>query len=177
MPSPTLRQPRGRAARRDEGELVPVDPASLSRLSMEQLDELFTTLEPAVLEQLQGHKRGRMLAMTGLDWVPAPLRHALLNRGPWRGEQIDGEFGANAWLSSRRSLEFARYIVREAPSIDGSGPVLRLDYDVAKNPRPLRGLFGELRQLGPGLFLARLYYRRGRGDGRVLPISYFTLES
>ncbi|KIG13614.1 hypothetical protein DB30_07822 [Enhygromyxa salina] len=155
-----------------------LDPASLSRMSTTALDELFTELEPAELAQLQGHKRGRVLAVTGLDWVPAAARSALLgfvNQLPiWRGEVFEGEFGANAWLLPGSRLEFARYVVREAPALDGSGPVIRLDYDVSANPKPLRRIVGELRYLGPGLFLVRMQLLWG---SRVIRASYFTLES
>jgi hypothetical protein len=149
-----------------------VDPASLGRLALSELDELFAELDVAELAQLQGHKRGHVLALGGLDWLPAAVRRALLARGPWRGNNLEGEFGSNTWLLDR--LEFAHYVVREAEAIDGSGPVLRLDYDVAINPKPLRGFVGELRYLGPGLCLARMWYVLGE---RTLRVSYLLLES
>lgn len=149
-----------------------VDPASLGRLSMSELDELFAELDVAELAQLQGHKRGHVLALGGLDWLPARVRRALLARGPWRGNSFEGEFGSNTWLLDR--LEFAHYVVREAEAIDGSGPVLRLDYDVAINPKPLRGFVGELRYLAPGLCLTRMWYVLGE---RTLRVSYLLLES
>jgi hypothetical protein len=149
-----------------------VDPASLGRLSMAELADLFAELEVAELSQLQGRKRGHVLAFGGLDWLPAPVRRALLARAPWRGNRVDGEFGSNTWVFDR--LEFAHYVVREAQAIDGTGPVLRLDYDVAINPKPLRGFVGELRYLAPGLCLARMFYVIGE---RTLPVSYLLLES
>jgi hypothetical protein len=151
---------------------------SLSRLPIAQLDELFAELDPASLAQLQGHKRGRVLAVSGLDWVPGVARSALLglvNQLPiWHGETFEGEFGANAWLLPGGRLEFARYIVREAPALDGSGPVIRLDYDVSANPKPLRRIVGELRYLEPGRFLVRMQFMWGKHVVRAL---YFTLES
>ncbi|PRQ03584.1 hypothetical protein ENSA5_14580 [Enhygromyxa salina] len=170
-------EPKARAS-----STLALDPTSLSRMSIVALDELFATLEPASLTELQGRKRGRLLAVAGLDWMPAKARGALLGLatelpivgGVWRGERFDGEFGANAWLAPGRGLEFARYLVREAPALDGGGVVIRLDYDVATNPVALRGILGELRRLGPGLFLARLYYRWGE---RAVKLLYFTLES
>jgi hypothetical protein len=155
-----------------------VDPASLSRMPIAALDELFADLDPASLAQLQGHKRGRVIAVSGIDWVPGVVRSALLglvNQLPiWRGEVFEGEFGANAWLLPGARLEFARYVVREAAALDGSGPVLQLDYDVSANPKPLRRIVGELRYLAPGLFLVRMQLMWG---ARVIRASYFTLES
>jgi hypothetical protein len=171
-PTSTL-QPELRAS-----SLHAVDAASLARMSMTELDGLFAELEPAGLGELQGRKRGRILALSGLDWVPDAARSALfqlLNQLPiWRGKHFEGEFGANAWLLPGHNLKFARYLVREAPAEDGTGSVIRLDYDVAANPRPLRGIVGELRHLGPGLFLARMQYSLG---DRVIKVLYFTLES
>jgi hypothetical protein len=159
-------------ANTSRASLHAVDPASLGRLSLSELDELFAELDIAELTQLQGHKRGHVLALGGLDWLPAPVRRALLARAPWRGNSVEGEFGSNTWLLDR--LEFAHYVVREAQAIDGSGPVLRLDYDVAINPKPLRGFVGELRYLAPGLCLTRMYYVLGE---RTLQVSYLLLES
>jgi hypothetical protein len=155
-----------------------IDPNSLTRLTIRELDELFADLDSASLGELQGYKRGRVMAVSGFDWVPGIARSSVLrfvNELPiWRGENFDGEFGANVWLLGGGRLQFARYLVREAPALDGRGPVIRLDYDVAANPRPLRRIVGELRHLGPGLFLARMQYLWG---DRVVKILYFTLES
>ena len=155
-----------------------VDARSLARMSMGELDGLFADLDVATLGELQGRKRGRVLAVSGLDWVPGVARSAvfgLVNELPiWRGKSFEGEFGANAWLLGSHRLQFARFLVREAPGLDGDGVVIRLDYDVAANPAPLRRIVGELRHLAPGLFLARM--RLMWGD-RVVKVLYFTLES
>jgi len=155
-----------------------VDGRSLARMTMVELDSLFGELDPAGLDELQGRKRGRVLALSGLDWIPSTARSAvfgLLHELPiWRGKSFDGEFGANAWLFANQRLQFARFLVREAPALDGEGSVVRLDYDVAANPAPLRRILGELRHLAPGLFLARMQILWG---DRVVKVLYFTLES
>lgn len=147
-------------------------------MSMAELDRLFADLELAGLAELQGRKRGRVLAVSGLDWIPGVARSALfglINELPiWRGKSFEGEFGANAWLVPGHQLQFARFLVREAPALQGQGTVIRLDYDVAANPAPLRRIVGELRHLAPGLFLVRMQYLWG---DRVVKILYFTLES
>jgi hypothetical protein len=158
--------------------LHPVDARSLARMTMRELDELFAELDVASHGELQGRKRGRVLAVSGLDWIPGVARSALfglVNQLPiWRGKSFEGEFGANVWLLPGHRLQFARFLVREAPALDGAGTVLRLDYDVNANPTPLRRILGELRHLGPGLFLARTQYLWG---DRVVKVLYFTLES
>lgn len=158
-------------------ELSELDPDALTRLTIRELDELFAGLDRATLGELQGRKRGRVMAVSGFDWVPGVARSAVLrfvNELPiWRGTQFEGEFGSNLWLLGGGHLQFGRYVVREAPALDGQGSVIRLDYDVAANPRALRRIVGELRHLGEGVFLVRLQYLWG---DRVVKILYFTLE-
>lgn len=155
-----------------------VDARSLARKSMAELDGLFAELDVASLGELQGHKRGRILAVSGFDWIPGVARSAVLgfvNELPiWRGKTFEGEFGANAWLLPGHQLQFARFLVREAPATDGTGTVIRLEYDVAANLGPVRRILGELRHLAPGLFLARMQFLWG---DRVVKVLYFTLES
>jgi len=160
-------------------DLHNVDPKALSRMSMAALDELFAELEPAELSAVQGQKRGKLLALRGLDWLPGPARQLLMglvNRLPiWSGERFEGEFGTNAWVLPGSRIEFARYLVREREAIDGRGVVLHLDYDVAPNPKLVRDFIGELRELRPGVYLVRTRYRIA--NERAPKISYFLLES
>lgn len=153
-----------------------VDTKALARMSMAALDELFAKLEPAKVGELQGHKRGQLLALRGLDFLPGAARQLLMNvinRLPiWSGERFEGEFGTNAWILPGSRIEFAHYLVREHESLDDGSPVLRLDYDVAPNPKLLRDLVAELRELKPGVYLARTRYRIA---GRAPKVSYFLL--
>lgn len=133
--------------------------AGLARMTMVELDGVFAELPPARLAELQGRCRGRVLAVSGLDWVPAGARgllFGLINHLPiWQGKQFDGEFGANAWLLPNFRIKFGRFLVREADGSDGR-PVLRLDYDVTVNPRIVRRVVGELRRMADGSCLVRV---------------------
>ena len=154
-----------------------IDAAALARMSMSALDELFAELEPAALEQIQGRTRGRLVALRGFDWLPGfarGLAMSIVNRLPlWGGESFEGEFGTNTWLLPA-NVEFARCVVRRAPSLEeGEGETLRLDYDVAANPKLLREVVSELRELRPGLFLVRTRYRIGQHAPKL---SYYLLE-
>ena len=84
------------------------DPSSLTRMTMRELDAVFAELPPARLGSLQGHKRGRLLAVSGADWIPAPAREllfGLVNELPvWRGASCEGEFGAHTWLLPQGQL-------------------------------------------------------------------------
>ncbi len=157
----------------------PVDARSLARCSRAELDALFAALAPPALGEIAGDLRGTQIDLTGLERIPRSLRAAILAslRGPlglWRGKRISGDRGTNLWGFGPARRAFAQFRVAVADALDGSGPCAQLDYDVPENPLPLRGVLGELRALGPGLFLGRMHYRVGSGRACLL---YFTLES
>ncbi|EDM74307.1 hypothetical protein PPSIR1_32235 [Plesiocystis pacifica SIR-1] len=164
---------------RGGGATHAIDSTGLARMSLAQIDAVFESLEPVPLGQLQGDLRGKVVGAPGVDWLPSPVRAALLrvvNELPvWRGKSFEGEFGSDAWLLPDHSLRFARYLVREdVASLAGEGPVTRLEYDVAANPRAVRLVVGEIRELGDGVLLARTQLRLGE---RVIKLVYFTLEA
>lgn len=162
---------------------APADPAvdarSLSRQSRAELDRLFSTLPAPGRSDLDGDLRGVQIDLAGLEGLPRALRAGILAvlrnpRGLWRGKRFAGERGTNLWAVGPIRRSFAHFRVAPADAVDGSGACLQLDYDVPENPLPLRGILGEVRALGPGLWLARMHYRVGSGRACVL---YFTLES
>lgn len=68
---------------------------------------------------------------------------------PWEGKSFtaDGRFGANRVLGQ----DVMRFRCDVAPSIVDGQPTLRLDYDLAGQPWPVRQLFDELRQVSPAI--------------------------
>lgn len=155
---------------------APVDARSLSRRTRAELDELFRSLPAPAPAALRGDLHGTQVDFTGLERLPAAIRGGILAslRGPlglWRGKRLSGERGTNLWAAGRT---FAQFRIATSEAVDGSGPCLQLDYDVPENPLPLRGILGELRTLGPGLYLGRMHYRVGSGRTCLL---YFTLEA
>lgn len=167
----------GTAIRNDAA--APVDSASLARLDRAALEALFATLPAPPIESIRGHLRGRLLGILGFDLLPAPVR-AFVSRllwtplNPWRTKSFEGGRGANWWGVGQGRIAFARYRVEAREALDGTGPVLALDYDIPENLAPLRPIRGEARALGPGLYLARMTYGR---DPRPRCLLYFTLES
>jgi hypothetical protein len=156
---------------------APVDARSLASRSRAQLDALFASL--AAPTELQGDLRGTQIDLAGLDRLPRTLRSGILAvlrapASPWRGKRLAGNHGTNLWAIGPFRRTFARFRVAPAGALDGSGPCLQLDYDVPENPLPVRGIVGELRTLGPGLFLGRMHYRVGSGRTCLL---YFTLAA
>ena len=156
-----------------------VDARSLARRSRAELDALFASLPCPALLDLRGDLRGVQIDLAGLERLPRAVRAGVLAtlRGPmglWRGKRLMGARGTNLWGIGPLRRAFAAFQVAPADALDGSGPCLQLDYDVPENPLPLRGILGELRTLGPGLFLGRMHYRAGTGRTCLL---YFTLEA
>lgn len=152
----------------------PVDPSSLCGLPFDELDRLFASLDAPEPEQLRGTLRGRIVSATGIERAGASLRRPmaralqLVSLPFWQGKRLEGERGTNLWLAPV-GLAYGAFTV----SRDDHGSA-SLDYDVASNPRLLRPILGELRLLGPGLYLGRMDYRGRRGRSRI---HYFVLES
>jgi len=178
--TPLVRERAGDPAFENAVESSPaVDARSLARRSRAELDALFASLPGPALLDLGGDLRGVQIDLAGLERLPRAVRAGILAtlRGPmgvWRGKRLMGERGTNLWGIGPLRRTFAAFRVASANALDGSGPCLQLDYDVPENPLPLRGILGELRTLGPGLFLGRMHYRAGTGRTCLL---YFTLEA
>jgi hypothetical protein len=156
-----------------------VDARALARRSRPELDALFASLPAPALDEVGGDLRGTQIDLAGADRLPARLRAALLAvlrapAGPWRGKRLAGTRGTNVWGIGPFRRTFAEFRVAPAEAVDGSGSCLQLDYDVPENALPLRGILGEMRVLGPGLFLGRMHYRAGSARRCLL---YFTLEA
>jgi len=155
---------------------TPVSPAELLRQSQAELDALFALLPAPDAAGVGGCWRGTLMAIRGLGWLPRGLaagtyRLLATPLNPWRGKDFSGQAGANRWFGLP-GLAFAGYRVRSMRSpVDGL-PVVWLDYDLADNPAPLRGIRGEARQLGDNLLLCRMHWQGRAGLHRVL---YFTL--
>jgi hypothetical protein len=169
--------PSGELAPDDLAPAAAVDAGSLASRSRSQLDALFASL-PAPTE-LQGDLRGTQIDLAGLDRVPRAIRSGLLAvlrtpASPWCGKRLAGSRGTNLWGFGPLRRPFAQFRVATAEALDGSGPCLQLDYDVPENVLPLRAILGELRTLGPGLYLGRMHYRTGSGHSCIL---YFTLAA
>lgn len=155
---------------------TPVSPGDLLRQSQQELDALFTLLPAPETGSVEGCWRGTLMAIRGLGWLPrrvAAGTYRLLSTplNPWRGKSFDGPTGANRWFTLP-GVAFGNYRVQATHSpVDGL-PVVWLDYDLADNLAPLRGIRGEARQLGDNLLLCRMNWQGRSGLHRVL---YFTL--
>lgn len=154
----------------------PARPAELLRYRQQELDALFELLPVPAAHAVDGAWRGTLMAITGLGWLPRGIASGLyrllaLPVNPWRGKSFDHDNGANRWFGMP-GAGFGNYRIafRRSP-VDGKA-VVWLDYALAENLAPLRGIRGEARALGDNLLLCRMNWQGKSGLHRVL---YFTL--
>jgi hypothetical protein len=121
----------------------------LQRLSERELEALFAQADAA--PPMLGYVRGQVLYLEGNAFPRAGVK---LSGTVWKGKHFDeeGRF-INQWVGVRALQSRAAY----GPSWFDNGPCLILEYP------PGTPLFGnmrdEVRQIAPGLYLARAYQR------------------
>ncbi len=166
--------PRVVAARENDlGSLAALDVAELGR-------RYAAGTVPPDLAALEGHPRGRMLAIRALDRGRrggALRRFSGWGAFPWEGKSFSGHgatgtginrislFGRRNWFPFRTS-------VRDSV-IDGA-PCIVLDYDLPENPAAIRAIHDELREIEPELFLGPAMLKARRGPRFVL---WFALDT
>lgn len=175
-PIPTGAEPR-RATPARENDLE-----TLAALDVETLGQLYAAGSvPPGLEALEGHPRGRMLAIRALDQGRrggALRRFSGWGRFPWEGKSFSGHgatgtginrirlFGRRNWFPFRTS-------VRDSV-VDGA-PCIVLDYDLPENPAAIRAIHDELREIEPDLFLGPAMLKSRRGAPRF--VLWFALDT
>jgi len=151
----------------DPGSAAFAGPRSLddlAALAPEALQRLYRAAVTPALPALDGDLVGRMLAVPVLPrWMSGALRRfAAWTSFPWRGKTFRARDGArgdgiNRLFSDARPRRWFRFETSLGPSRAGSFDAFQLDYDNADNPRPVRAIRDELRQVGPGLYLGLAY--------------------
>lgn len=134
------------------------DLAALDVAALEALYRAGTV--PGSLHALDGNPVCRMLAVRGLDRGGAGDTIRALARAswfPWAGKSFAAQSDANGTGINRVRLGAGRrwfpFMTRVEPSAIDGAPCILLDYDLALNPKPIRMIRDELREVGPGLFL------------------------
>ncbi|MBI2392435.1 MAG: hypothetical protein HYV09_22815 [Deltaproteobacteria bacterium] len=149
----------------------------LETLSPEQLATLYAGGRPPQLGVLAGHARGRLLSVPALHAVPVVgalldrllIRAAALPLNPWRGKTFAAPAehhrtsGDNDVLG-RALLPFDAHVEKSA--LDHA-PALIIRYARPENPRLLRPVVDELREVARGLWLGPSYVRGPNGP-RIL---------
>jgi hypothetical protein len=155
---------------------------ALALLDADALAAVFRDGGPLGLRALDGHPRGRVLAIPGRDAgrVAAALRavHAS-SLWPWEGKSFDSAPGASEGAGINRvrfpvrAALFPFRTYRTASVVDGR-PCLAIDYDVARGVRFARPIYDEVRDVGDGVYLGR-GMRRGRQGPRL--VLWFALDT
>jgi hypothetical protein len=156
----------------------------LAGLSMDALSRLYADGgRPNSLAALNGSARGRLLTMAALERTPLSgvLRYLAASRFfPWQGKHFDTRARKSGHGDNRIRLPFYRghwfgFRTKIGRSLlDGQECVL-LDYDSASNPRPLRRIRDELREVMPGLYLGPALWQQHK-EAPVL-LLWFALDT
>jgi hypothetical protein len=158
---------------------------TLAALDVEALARLYDqgTVPPS-LTALDGHPRGRMLAVRGLDAGPvAGLLRSFAGAGgfPWGGKSFTAGRGGHGGegagvnrvhLGGRHQL-FPFHTRFGGSELDGR-PSIVLDYDRPDNPGFIRHIHDEVREVSPGLFLGPAMWKTAVGPKLVL---WFALDT
>jgi hypothetical protein len=162
-------------------------PASLDALagrSLAELDALYRAASvSSTMHAADGALVGRMLAVRGIPGVlAAPLRRWAASRSfLWEGKTFQAESDLRGTGHNRvhipRALGHQNLFPFEtsfgASAIDGK-PTLILDYDLDVNPRYIRAIHDEIREVAPGLFLGPAMWKSRRSKTLVV---WFALDS
>lgn len=170
--------PHPKPAHKPTPKALPLpDLDALREMDFDGLDHVFDQLPTPEPGAPEGFCRGEVLLARGLDALPVGLPQMFLKLinsplSPWRGKRFDGETGTNVWFTENGPA-FAGYSIARAHTLDSASEAVVLNYHVDENPQALRPIRGEVKALGPGLWLGRMSYL-WRGEPEKL--LYFTLE-
>jgi hypothetical protein len=154
---------------------------SLAALDVDALGRLYADGKaPTSLAVLEGHPRGRMLAVKKLDRGPifnALRKFAAASKFPWGGKTFmgkgdSGEGVNRVHLGGRHQL--FPFHTRLGPSVVDGKPCVVLDYDLSDNPGFIRAIHDEVREVDDGLFLGPAMWKTKSGPVFVL---WFALDT
>jgi hypothetical protein len=157
------------------------DLGSLAALDVDQLGELYARgTVPQRFDALEGHPRGRMLAIRAMD---RGIRGRLLRRFagggafPWDGKTFKGNGTTGTGIN--RIEIFGKhhlfpFVTSFRPSVIDRAPCIVLDYDLPENPAAIRAIHDELRMIEPQLFLGPAMLKAKSGPKFVL---WFALDT
>jgi hypothetical protein len=167
---PALRQPGRR-----------VDLDALARLDGHALRALYGKgTVPSDLGVLEGHPRGRMLAVRTLDrGMSGRVIHSIASAAafPWGGKSFfgDGDRGTGinrVHVFGRHQMFPFQTSLRR--SVMDDGPCVVLDYDLPDNPSLIRSIHDEIREVHPGVYLGPAMWKTTAGPRLVL---WFALDT
>lgn len=140
-----------------------IDSAAITRMSRDQLDQLFRDSPPGPIPA--GQARGTAILFPGsaLDRAISALVRALW----WKGKVFSSGTGDLKNRIGPLGTPLIRALVYQDGSWFAQGPAIILDY--SKTSLVARMIRDEIRQVGPGLYLGQVYWGKRR-------IALFMLE-
>lgn len=168
-------------AREERSEAAALDLDALSRMDARALAALYARgTTPPDVSGLEGHPRGRMLAVRALDHGLVARALRSISRAPifpWGGKSFSGR-GATGSGVNRVHLggrhQLFPFHTRIQPSVLDGQPCLALDYDLPDNPALIRAIHDEVREVAPGLYLGPAMAKTASGPALVL---WFALDT
>jgi len=161
--------------RPDSDKLREVDVTKLKRGGVEELDELYLRAKVPHVRDLEG-VYGVSLLAGNIPLMPGKLaKFANPPLDAWSKKfKTYSDGTSNVINRFDVGVKRKEYIAegRVGRALYGKGCYV-CDYDVVRNPSPVRGLRDEIRKIGNGLYLGRLYFTN-EGYNRFL--TYFALE-
>ena len=149
----------------------------LARLSTRELRELYEGGTVPELAALDGDLVGRMLAVRRIENALGTFSRSA--RFPWAGKSFRAESarrgtGINRVRLAGRHRLFPFETFVGTSVLDGR-PCVVLDYDLADNPRAIRAVHDEVREVAPKIFLGPACAKRD-GKKPVL-VLWFALDA
>lgn len=132
------------------------DVPQLLKMSQAQLDELFTNSAPGEIPEGEAH--GTAIIAPGTTYSPEIA--SFINHFAWQGKTFDAKKGVlrNRILSLGISAILAK-VYKGTSWMDGKECIV-LDYsDTSLVAHWIRD---EIRQIGPGLYLGKVYWKKDR---------------
>ena len=133
-----------------------MDVDNLLKMSQQELDELFTKSEPGPIPN--GAAKGTAIIAAGTKFSPEIA--AAINLFAWQGKTFDAEHKVLRNKITALSLNAIVAEVYKAPSWLDQKECIVLDY--SKTSTVAQWIRDEIRQIGPGTYLGKVYWGKKR---------------
>jgi hypothetical protein len=133
-----------------------MDVNNLLKMSQQELDELFTKSEPGPIPD--GAAKGTAIIAAGTEFSPEIA--AAINLFAWQGKTFDAEHKVLRNKITALSLNAIVAEVYKAPSWLDQKECIVLDY--SKTSTVAQWIRDEIRQIGPGTYLGKVYWGKKR---------------
>jgi hypothetical protein len=170
----------------DAPNTAPLTFDDLAAMSFDDLGELYAggVVPGDFAAALDSHPKGRMIAVRGIDNVPVInkvvdifAKHPLF---PWDGKSMAATSaqtsdGINRVKAGAKMNWFPFKTSVQDSVIDGK-PTIVLDYEQEGNPKLIKKIHDEIREVAPGMYLGPAMAKVGKSKPPVL-VLWFALDT